>query len=115
MRTEFVPYYVYAGLEKRSQLEVSGCKRDRVIEVICKFNKVDFQEIISKSRKREVTKARQLLCHFLYEKTNMNLIKIGEFINRDHSTVIYNKDVVKDLCFSDKSYKEQFLLMEKLI
>lgn len=110
-----ISYYVFPGLEKRSQMELTGCKRDRIIEVICSFNKVDFKDIVSKSRKREVTKARQLLCHFLYEKTNMNLIKIAEFINRDHSTVIYNKDVVKDLCFSDKAYKEQFLLIEKLI
>jgi chromosomal replication initiator protein len=108
-------YYVAPGLFKKELIKFTKCKSDKIIDLICTNYKVSFDDIKSKSRKRNVVMARQLICYFIYEHTKLTLIKVAEMLNRDHSTIIYSKDIVKELCFSDKAYRQHFEHLEKLI
>lgn len=108
-------WYIAPGLPKKELLKYTKCKADKIIDLICTFYKVTFDDIKSKSRKRNVVMARQLICYFIYEHTKLTLHKVAEMINRNHSTIIYSKDVVKELCFSDKLYMEHFRQLERLI
>jgi chromosomal replication initiator protein len=46
-------------------------------------------DLLSKSRSRPLTAARQVAMYLLRECTAMSLPKIGEFMARDHTTVLY--------------------------
>jgi hypothetical protein len=61
---------------------------NEIMDAVCKAHNVDRDKTISRSRKRELAFARY---NFMYEArrlTNATLIKIGEYLGRDHSSVI---------------------------
>lgn len=108
-------WYIAPGVPKKELIKFTKCKADKIIDLICTAYKVTFDDVKSKSRKRNTVMARQLICYFLYENTKMTLIKVADLLNRDHSTIIYSKDIVKELCFSDKGYRAHFEQLERLI
>lgn len=76
-----------------------------LIETICIYLKVDKDDLMSKLRKREVALARQTCMYFLQKETTLTLKQIGRIFNRDHSTVIYGVQVVKDIRDTDPKFR----------
>lgn len=60
---------------------------------ICKALKVTKDQIHSVSRKRNVTLARQAVMYWAYRSSGLSLEEIGRRINRDHTSVLYGKQV----------------------
>lgn len=88
---------------KTSQFATS----DVIIGHICTRFKVREEDLKSVCRKREFVIPRQICMFFIDLYTTLTLKEIGAlFSNRDHSTVIYAKECVRDLCFVDKKYKQ---------
>jgi len=76
----------------------------RVCDVIGK----DYDVVVSKSRKAEISFLRHMLVWYLCNNTDMTYREIGEhFGGRDHSTVINSKRVAGDILDMpfDKYYK----------
>lgn len=72
--------------------------------------------INGQTRKREVVIARQVAMYLAKKFTEKPLKAIGElFGGRDHSTVIYSCNTVKDMIEVDDSLKEQVIELEKKI
>ena len=46
-------------------------------------------DILKKTRKREVVEARMLFAYFSYEREKTSLQKVGNFLNKDYSTILY--------------------------
>lgn len=58
---------------------------------------------------RMVVEARQMAMKLIrYYEPKFTLKKIGEFFNRDHSTVIYAIDTANDLIKYDRTYRQKF-------
>jgi chromosomal replication initiator protein len=55
------------------------------------------QDLISKNRSRPLTTARHVAMYLLRECTGLSLIRIGEWFERDHSTVIHGIKKVEKL------------------
>lgn len=88
-------------------------KQKRVIniphiqEVICDYFGIKMEELLSKSRKREVALPRQLAMYFSKELTNATFARIGEEMGgRDHSTVMHACDTIKNVTQVDKEIKK---------
>lgn len=62
----------------------------------------------ARDRKRKVVDARTVYIHIAYRKTKKSLSAIGEYINRDHSTVLYHVGKFKDLMKTDRDFKRKF-------
>ena len=86
--------YIFPGLER-----VMGIANDldAILSIICRASGVAKEDILSKSRKREVVAARQAYCYYAKQRTNHSLLVIGDLVDRDHATVIHSINKIEDL------------------
>ncbi len=76
-------------------------------EVVCEYFGIEREQLLSKTRKREIALPRQLAMYFAKEFTNATFNKIGEEMGgKDHSTVMYACDTIKDVSKIDKEIKK---------
>jgi chromosomal replication initiator protein len=99
---------------------VSEISKEITIEYITKLvadhYDVEMNKIQGKTRKRSVVIARQLSMYLAKNLTNKSLKAIGEnFGGRDHSTVIYSCQAVKNMLDTDTMFKSTVKELEKKI
>jgi chromosomal replication initiator protein len=108
--------YVYVGirptdLPKNIKVKLKFLKRRYTIDIIAtaikKVTKITHQQIGRKDRHRDVTEARKMYCYFIKQKMNLSLKEIGNSIGRDHTTIIHNIEVFKDLYETDQDFKSK--------
>ena len=76
-------------------------------EVVCEYFGIQREQLLSKTRKREIALPRQLAMYFSKELTNATFSKIGEEMGgKDHSTVMYAVETIKDVSKIDKEIKK---------
>lgn len=81
---------------------------DLVVSVAADYFDVTPEEICSPSRSRPLVTARQMAMYLCRELTDLSLPKIGErFGGRDHSTVIYANNKVRELMQERQSCYQQ--------
>lgn len=76
---------------------------------------IEYADLLSKSRKRELVDARKLICMYAYDnipvastKMRKSLALASWFFNCDHSTVIYSIDAGRDLYQTDIKFKTYY-------
>ncbi|MDL1913472.1 MAG: chromosomal replication initiator protein DnaA [Bergeyella sp.] len=75
--------------------------------VVCEYFGIKREDLLSKSRRREVALPRQLAMYFSKEFTNSTFSKIGEEMGgKDHSTVMYACETIKDISKIDKEIRK---------
>lgn len=76
----------------------SAISIDMIMDTVCEMMSVQPQDINGKSRKKEFTRARQIVMYLASKMTSMPASRIGRLIGgRDHSTVIHSiRKVDKD-------------------
>jgi len=57
---------------------------------ICEYYHITIEELVGKRRDRELVQARRDFCHLVSKNTNCTKEKIGQFLKRDHTSVIYH-------------------------
>lgn len=103
---------IYVGLPYKERVEYRQSENIRlyisnepevksiVIHTCIALNqKID--EVLSKSRKREMVCARCIIVHELLRNTYLTLAKIGKILNRDHSSIIYLRELYTDTYKTD--------------
>ena len=75
---------------------------------VCDYFNISTEELVSKSRKRQIVQARQIsmyLCRNLI--SNCSLSTIGaETGGKDHATVLHSCNMVADLMSTDRVFKK---------
>ena len=61
-----------------------------VIESVCVSNGVSLADMVSKTRKSHIKNVRHIACWIAYKSCKVTYSKIGEIINRDHTTIIHS-------------------------
>tara|TARA_R100000234_G_C4965959_1_gene163898 strand:+ start:283 stop:852 length:570 start_codon:yes stop_codon:yes gene_type:complete len=70
---------------------------ESIINKVCIRYEINKKELmITRSRKQEVCRARNILFNLFYEKFNMNLTSIGQIFDQDHTTVLHGINMKKD-------------------
>lgn len=64
---------------------------------VSRILQIPISAIIGSSRKRPNVMARFVFTILAYTYTHYTLIEIGVFINRDHTSIIYQRDTAKHL------------------
>ena len=89
--------------------------KKRLIEIneiqktVSKYYGITVSDLISNSRKQHLVRARQMAIYLCHNLTALSLSKIGQnFGNRDHSTVLYSCEKVKELMKTNEEIKNDF-------
>ena len=79
-----------------------------VQSAVCDYFNITPEELVSKSRKRQIVQARQIsmyLCRNLI--SNCSLSTIGaQTGGKDHATVLHSCNIVSDLMATDRMFKK---------
>ena len=62
---------------------------ESIARTVSEFYNIDVDQIFTKSRKREVSDARQMVMYLAKKHTKMPLKAIGTRLGRTHATVLY--------------------------
>jgi chromosomal replication initiator protein len=78
-----------------------------IMDVVARYTGITPEQMKSRKRVREYVVARQLFCYFCRKFTGLKLVQIGRCVgDRDHSTVMYSVEAIKNAMFMPKSYPE---------
>ncbi|MCM1079749.1 MAG: chromosomal replication initiator protein DnaA [Bacteroidales bacterium] len=80
---------------------------DNIVDSVCLVCSVTPQDINSKSRKKDITEARQIVMYLAQTLTNMPATRIGRLVGgRDHSTVAHSCRKIKVALEKDKQLRQ---------
>lgn len=77
---------------------------DHIIETVAQNYSMKKEEILSKSRKKEIVLPRQIAMFLARELTNESLMKIAKTFKRDHTTIMHGFDKIDEKRKEDKSF-----------
>lgn len=85
-------------------------------EEVCKYFDLELNLIHTKSKKQEISQARQIAMYLSRKYTDKSYSNIGEMIGkRDHATVLHACKTVGNWIETDKKFKTYILEIEQLI
>jgi len=88
-----VSLYAMPGIRIPTQTE----KIEIILFHACEYFKVQESQIKGKSRKREYVWPRQVSLYLICKYVNLSLTAIGEYFDRDHTTVIHSYNTACDM------------------
>jgi hypothetical protein len=94
--------------ETRTLLPKMSREEMLILNAVANQHFVTLEEIISKSRKREIVDARMQAMVIFYGYLFYSLKRIGLLFNRDHSTVLHAINTTNDLIRINNIYAKQF-------
>ena len=89
---------------------------DKVQKVVCDYFNITRDDLLSKTRKRQIVQARQIAMYMSRNLINCSLSTIGaEIGGKDHATVLHACTTVNDLMTTDKTFKQYVSDIEKIL
>ncbi len=80
---------------------------ERVVSAVCGYFKITKAELLGKSKKAELVKARQICAFVMCDMLSMPLQVLGKTLERDHTTIMYARDKMKkQASLNDRIAKE---------
>ena len=88
----------------------------RIQDVVCEYFNITRDNMLSKTRKREIVQARQIAMYLGRNLTKTSLAAIGAQIGgKDHATVLHACNTVSDLIETDRNFKQYVSDIEKML
>jgi chromosomal replication initiator protein len=84
---------------------------EKILEVVMLFFNLDKQQIMQKTRRREIILARHFFYYVSVKLYNYSLQKAGFMLRQDHSTVLYATKQVENMI---EVYQRERILLERL-
>lgn len=107
--------YIYVGTFKRF-MPIGKLTKEEILKVVCRELQMNFEEVKNrKTRLREFVYARQLYAYFCKQYTNESLSKIGQFINKDHATMIHSINQIKGYYEFDNTIQNDVNKLETIL
>jgi predicted transcriptional regulator len=92
---------------KRRITKYQGVARKHILLVAAEYSGIPLDDIIGKSRRREIVAIRQLIS-FLLREMRITLTEIGRIVNSDHTTVMSTIDLLTGRMSVDKEFKAEY-------
>lgn len=86
---------------------------DTIAKEVSQFYNIDASLLFAKSRKREVSDARQMVMYLAKKHTSMPLKAIGSRLQRTHATVLYACRLIDERIPIDRKLQEDVTLIEQ--
>ena len=95
--------------EDENELTIQGVQK-----AVCDYFNITREEMLSKTRKRNIVQARQISMYMSRSLINCSLSTIGtETGGKDHATVLHACTTVADLMSTDKTFRQYVADIEK--
>jgi len=78
---------------------------NEIMSVVCSITQMDWSELKSKCRKREINDVRQTAMWMIRKGTSMSFYDVGKVFNRHHSTVLHAVKAVENMIETDNMYR----------
>ncbi|MDE5629113.1 MAG: chromosomal replication initiator protein DnaA [Muribaculaceae bacterium] len=88
---------------------------EMIAEAVAAHYKIAPDLLFTKTRKREVSDARQVIMYLAKTLAKMPLTAIGHKLDRSHATVIYGCNTIEDRSATDKSFAAELQAIEATI
>lgn len=109
-------YYIFPGLTDRNvEFIEARYKFNSLIDVVCGHYKVLPVNVLKYKKKRLYVRPRQVLMYLLFTEKGMYCTWIGEFMHRDHTTVLYAIQKVKDLIRTGDRVGQDIIEIKKVL
>jgi hypothetical protein len=112
---EIKPYKnkTFGSIINKKSMKIKPCRpmtleELQVSQIVCDINNMDFNELFSRSRKRETVEIRMILITFLYVYRAYTYVNVASMFGRDHSTIIHNINTHDDLLDTDSLYAVKY-------
>lgn len=77
-----------------------------ILDAVCAALSLEHEDIISRSHKKSTSQARFIVIGLtIRQKSKTTLKRLGALLNRNHSTIIYGKQLFNNLYQFDKEFK----------
>ena len=86
-----------------------------IISKICQYYNITVADLMSKNRQHHLSTARFMTYRMLREKLDWVVVRIGEYVNRDHSSVLYGLERVDWLLENDFQFKYDYNIISARI
>lgn len=87
-----------------------------ILRSVADFYSITSNDLLKRSRKKEVVRPRQVAMFLLREETKLSFPEIGQKLGgRDHSTVIHACEKIKDESSIDESLKQELVLIKERV
>jgi len=70
---------------------------ERISNKVLEYYGAKWEDIVRKTRKKEVVAVRRVIMYLLAVRTKMSMVSIGQLFAKDHTTVIHNRDRLIEL------------------
>ncbi len=97
--------------------EKSDVNMEKVQSSVCEYFNISREELVSKSRKRQIVQARQIamyLCRNMISNCSLAAIS-AEIGGKDHATVLHSCMTVSDLMATDKVFRKYVTDIENML
>jgi len=103
--TEELAHSVVGRIVNLEKKEISA---ETIIRTICRHYGLKQKDLLSKSRKQDIVKARHLTMYLIYKYTGQSYQQIGLVMGkRDHSTVLHACNAVNARILADKFFRAE--------
>ena len=84
------------ALKHEKKVDEESLTGEKILEVVSKYYKISKEDILGKKKNKEIVLPRQICIYLLTEMLSLSLESIGQFIGRDHTTVIHARDKIAE-------------------
>ena len=106
--------FAYECLKDVISIQEKIVKIDNIQRVVADYYKIKVTDLLSKQKKRDVARPRQVAMALAKEFTNHSLPEIGGFFGgRDHTTVLHAVKTVKRLVASSFDFKDDYQTLSR--
>ena len=85
----------------------SHLSAETIIDTVCKYYNVKKEQVLGKSRPKNVVIPRQMAMYIAREELNDSFPSLEKYFNKDHSTIVHAYErVQKELKNNDRTRKE---------
>ena len=88
---------------------------EMIAQEVSNYYGIDTDDIYTKSRKREISDARQMVMYLTKKHSKMPLTAIGTRLSRTHATVLYACKNIEDRLPHEKQLKDDVTKIESRI
>ena len=85
---------------------------EMIAEVVADHYNIDTDQLYGKSRKREISDARQLLMYFAKKETQLSSTNIGLRLARNHATVLHACKQIEQRLSVEKDFRNEVAEIE---